>query len=106
MKLTDLVGEIEQGKTAQYLLNNAIDIEYDLIEIYAKEKLNLNSEIEFLNADEIPNDILINIKGIEYENICPLNMLEDMVNDFMIQNPQIDTFELTNQILNYLQNDA
>lgn len=106
MKLTDLIEKIKQGKTEQFLVNNFIDIEYDLIDIYAKEKLRIDSEIHFFNAEEIPNEGVINLDGIEYENVCPLNMLEDLVNDFIVQNSQIDTFELTNQVLNYLEKDA
>ncbi|KMQ64581.1 hypothetical protein ACM46_10005 [Chryseobacterium angstadtii] len=106
MKLTDLIEKIQQGKTEQFLITNSIDIEYDLIDIYAKEKLGIDSEIKFFNAEEIPNEGVINVDGIEYENVCPLNMLEDLVNDFIIQDSQIDTFELTNQVLSYLEKDA
>ncbi|UKB85370.1 hypothetical protein LF887_07020 [Chryseobacterium sp. MEBOG06] len=106
MKLTDLIEQINQSNTEQFLLNNSIDIEYDLIDICAKEKLDISSEIEFFNAEEIPNEIFIKINGVEYQNVCPLNMLEDIINDFKIQNSEIDTFELTNQVLDYLEKDA
>lgn len=106
MKLTDLIEQINQGNIEQFLQNNSIDIEYDLIDIYAKEKLDIDSEIELFNAEEIPNEIFIEIEGVNYQNICPLNMLEDIINDFKIHNPQIDTFDLTNKVLDYLEKDA
>ncbi|PTT43696.1 hypothetical protein DBR28_00175 [Chryseobacterium sp. HMWF028] len=106
MKLTDLIEKIQQGKTEQFLLDNSINFEYDLVDIYAKNKLDINSEIQLFNAEEIPNEIFINIDGINYQNVCPLNMLEDLVNDFLLQNSELDTFELTNQVLSYLAKDA
>ena len=106
MNLADLIEQINQSNTEQFLQNNSIDIEYDLIDIYAKEKLDINSEIEFFNAEEIPNEVFIEIEGVNYQNVCPLNMLEDIINDFKIQNPKIDTFELTNKVLDYLEKDA
>ncbi len=106
MKLTNLIEKINQGMTEQFLLDNSVNIEYDLIDIYARKKLDINSEIDFFNAEEIPNEIFINIDGVEYKNVCPLNMLEDIINDFKIQYPEIDTFELANQVLEYLEKDA
>jgi len=106
MKLTDLIEQIGQDNTEQYLQKNSVNIEYDLIDIYAKEKLDIDSEIEFFNAEEIPNEIFIKIEGVNYQNVCPLNMLEDIISDFKIQNPEIDTFELTNKVLDYLEKDA
>ena len=106
MKLTDLIEQINRGNTEQFLQKNSIDVEYDLIDIYAKEKLDIDSEIKFFNAEEIPNEIFIEIGGTNYQNVCPLNMLEDIINDFKTQEPKIDSFELTNKVLDYLEKDA
>lgn len=106
MKLIDLVEKIQRGETEQFLLDNSVDIEYDLIDIYAEGQSNIEAEIWFFNAEEITNEILISVEGIEYENICPLNMLEDLVNDFMADDSEINSFEITTKILSYLEKDA
>ena len=77
-----------------------------MIDIYAKEVLQIDSEVTFFNAEEIPNEIIINIDGIKYVNVCPLNMLEDLVNDFVAQDSNIEVFELTTKIVSYLEKDA
>lgn len=107
MSLVELILSIQQGNTEKFLSENLIDIEYDLIDIYReKDKLNANSEIQFFNAEEIPNEVLIAVNGIEYENVCPLNMLEDLVHDFMAVDSNLSSYDLTDKVINYLEKDA
>ncbi|SIP96050.1 hypothetical protein SAMN05880574_10313 [Chryseobacterium sp. RU37D] len=106
IKFSELIEKIQKGETEQFLLDNSIEIEYDLIDLYTKDTVNINCEVRFFNAEEIVNEIFINVDGIDYENICPLNMLEDLVNDFTPDNPDLNSTEIANKILSYLENDA
>ncbi|MCB4234750.1 hypothetical protein LDL59_05490 [Kaistella anthropi] len=106
MKLTEITESLRNNTIEELIENNSIAIEYDLIDIYAINELGLESEYHFLNAEEIPGTKIFEEKGIKYENLCPLSMLEDLVNDFTNQNPKMSDLELAEQVLDYIENDA
>ena len=94
MKLIEITESLRNNSIKEIMEKNSITIEYDLIDIYAINALGLESEYYFFNAEEVPGVRMFEEEGIKYENLCPLSMLEDLVNDFTNQNPDISDLEL------------
>ncbi|WP_192350830.1 hypothetical protein [Algoriphagus sp. Y33] len=83
------------------------DIEFDLVELYVKDKLALDSEVVFLNADSIPNELKIELDGVLYENLFPLYMAQEMVEEYVkTYNDELSDMEIAKRLLEYRVNDA
>jgi hypothetical protein len=107
MNIVELVKYLKSIEQAENFIKDELpDVEYDLIDIYMVEKLGLNSEIVFFNAEEIPNRLIINIDGITYENLFPLNLTQEMVEEFEASHKKISDIEIAKRLLEYREKDA
>ncbi|MBN8643114.1 MAG: hypothetical protein J0L86_14985 [Flavobacteriales bacterium] len=107
MNLVELVQHLKSLEQAENFIEGELpDVEYDLVDIYMVEKLGLDSEIVFFNAEEIPNKLIINIEGITYENLFPLNLTQEMVEELEASNGKISNIEIAKRLLEYREKDA
>ena len=105
MKLIELVKHLKSVKESEKFTNAQLsDIEYDLIDMYMIEKVGLDSDIVFFDAEKIPNKLIIEIEGVTYENLFPLNMAQDMVEEFASNNAS--DLEIAEFLINYREKDA
>ncbi|GGZ35271.1 hypothetical protein GCM10007049_30870 [Echinicola pacifica] len=83
------------------------DIEFDLVELYVKDKLALDSEVVFLDADSIPNELKIELDGVLHENLFPLYLAQEMVEEYVkTYNDELSDIEIAKRLLEYRINDA
>lgn len=107
MTIIDLIKHLKSFEQAEKFINEELsDVEYDLVDIYMIEKLGLDSEIVFFNAEEIDNELCININGVNYVNLFPLNMAQEMVQDLKISDSKISDIEIAEMLLAYREKDA
>jgi len=107
MTIIELVKHLKSIEQAKNFINDELpEVEYDLVDIYMFEKLGLNSEIVFFNAEEIPNKLIINIEGTTYENLFPLNLTQEMVEELEASNKKISDIEIAKRLLEYREKDA
>ena len=75
MNLVQLIDHLKNMKEAEKLKENQMpNVEFDQIDIYLKDRLDVNSEVNFFDAETIDNKIEIEINGQKYINLFPLNM--------------------------------
>ncbi len=107
MKLVELVKYLKSSEQAENFIRFELPgVEYDLVDIYMREKVGLYSEIVFLNAEEVPNKLIISIEGVIYENLFPLNLTQEMVEELNSSNQKITDEEIAETILRYREKDA
>jgi hypothetical protein len=107
MNIVELVKHLKSLEQAENFINGELpEVEYDLVDIYMIDKLGLDSEIVFFNAEEIPNRLIINIEGINYENLFPLNLAQEMVEELKASNEKISDIEIAKHLLEYREKDA
>ncbi len=106
MNIVELVKHLKSLEQAENFINGELpEVEYDLVDIYMINKLGLDSEIVFFNAEEIPNRLIINIEGINYENLFPLNLAQEMVEELKASNDKISDVEIAKHLLEYREKD-
>lgn len=107
MKLIELVKHLKSVKESEKFTNAQLsDIEYDLIDMYMIEKVGFDSDIVFFDAEKIPNKLTIEIEGVTYENLFPLNMAQDIVEEFASNNASASDLEIAEFLINYREKDA
>ncbi|WP_394775812.1 hypothetical protein [Flavobacterium sp.] len=107
MKLIELVKHLKSVKESEEFTSTQLsDIEYDLIDMYMIEKVDLDSDIVFFDAEKIPNKLILEIEGVTYENLFPLNMAQDMVDEFVSGNASASDLEIAEFLINYREKDA
>lgn len=108
MTIIELVPHLKSLSKAEVLSNSILlDIEFDLIELYMKESLKLDSDIVFFDAESIPNELLIEVDGIKYESLFPLYMAQEMVEEYdTLYKNQLSDLEIAKRLLDYREKDA
>lgn len=107
MNITELVGHLKNVTQANELISVELPgVDYDLVELYMKEKVDLDSEIIFLDAETIPNDLIIELNGTKYENLFPFYLIQEMVEEYAADYPNLSSLEVAERIINYRINDA
>lgn len=108
MNIIELIPHLKSLDKAEVLSNSILpNIEFDLVELYMKDNLKLDSDVVFFNAESIPNELLIEIDGTKYENLFPLYMAQEMVEEYVnIYKNELSDLEIANKLLEYRQKDA
>lgn len=107
MKLIEIVNDLKNINQTLELINKKLpDVEYDLVDLYLEDNLDMYSEVHFLNAEEIPNDILIEINGKKLINLFPLNLTQEIISGYYNSNKNFTNQELSQKLLEYRIKDA
>ncbi|WP_142685410.1 hypothetical protein [Chitinophaga polysaccharea] len=107
MKLIELIDHLKTASKAEQLRNQQIpDVEYDLVELYMKDSLSFESEIAFFDAETIPGYIIIEMDGIRYKNLFSLNLIQEMVEEYVAEYPNWSDLDIAKRIMEYRINDA
>ncbi len=108
MKLIEAIEYLKTTSGTEDLLSNELpDTEIDLADVYLRDTLDSDSEIKIFNAEEIPNLLEIEIEGIKYINLFPLNVLQEMVMEYFDKfNHQLTNKEIVLKLLDYRNKDA
>jgi len=108
MNIIELIPHLKSLDKAEALSNNILpNIEFDLVELYMKDNLKLDSDVVFFDAEAIPNELLIEKDGTKYENLFPLYMAQEMVEEYVnVYKNEISDLEIAEKLLEYRQKDA
>ena len=107
MILINLIKPLKNRKSAEKFVSNEMpDMEFDQIDVYVKSVLAADSEVMLFDAETIPNQLVIETEGSRYINVFPLQMLQEMVEEYVKQQPGLKDEEILNNILKYREKDA
>jgi hypothetical protein len=109
MKLIDLIEALRSPETATRLAEKELPgIEYNCVDTYMENEIDLESEIRFFDGENIPPPgMYIQVDGIKYVNLFPLTMAQDMVEDFeKDQGKNFDILVVAKRMLHYRIYDA
>lgn len=108
MKLIEIIEHLKTVEKGENLISTEIPgIEFGLVDIYLKDKLDINSEVKFFDVDTIPNDLEINIDGSRYVNLFPLPMTQEMIEEYSkLVTPKLSNKEIAERLLDYRIKDA
>jgi len=107
MNLVELIPHLKTIEKAEVLIKEvAPGIYFDTIDLYLKDKMALDSEIIFPDGETTPDTIVITIDDAQYENLFPLYMAQEMVEEYAGNYPNLSDTEIAQHLLDYAINDA
>lgn len=108
MNLLEVIEHLKSIEKAEELIAVEIPtVEFGLVDVYLKEKLDINSEVKFFDVDAIPNNLDIEINGVKYVNLFPLPMVQEMVEEYVASNDaKLTNSEIAQRLLDYRIKDA
>ncbi|MDR3713534.1 MAG: hypothetical protein P4L51_12005 [Puia sp.] len=108
MNLVQLIDHLKNMKEAEKFIESQIPgVEFGQIDIYLKDRLDINSEVNFFDAETIENKAEIEIHGQKYINLFPLCMMQEMVEAYKNKTYEnITDIEIAKKLLEYRAKDA
>lgn len=106
MNIVELIDHLKTRDLAEKLVNEILpDVEFDMIIIYMKNKVALDSEISFYDFDAISNELIMEINGEKHEYFFGLEDAQEMVEGYVDEhNPT--NLEMAQRMIDYRLNDA
>jgi hypothetical protein len=82
-------------------------VDFGQVDTFLKEALDIRAEIIFVDAETMPGTIEVEIDGVNYINLLPLFMLQEMVEEFAnLEGKHMTDVQIANRIIEYSINDA
>lgn len=108
MTFAEAIDAFKSMTTTKELVSQTLgDLEAGLIDVYLKDNPEIDSEIVFFDVDKIPGMLEITVDGIRYVNLFPLEMLQEMVQDYSkLSSGKLSDSEIAKKILDYRMRDA
>ena len=108
MRFIELIDHLKRPeKTEMLILNEIPGVEFGLVDIYLRDKLHIESEVRFFDAEAIPNKLVIEVDGIRYVNLFPLPMTQEMIEEYAKRSDQkFSDKEIAQKLLDYRIKDA
>jgi hypothetical protein len=80
MNLIQLIDHVKNMTAAKKFVESQIpNVEFNQVDIYMKDRLELNSEIIFVDAETTDYNAEIELNGGKYINLFPLSMMQELV---------------------------
>lgn len=106
MKFYEIIEYLKTIDATEKIIASQLgDLEIGLIDVYLIDKLDFNSEVKFFDVATIPNDLNITINGVHYVNLLPLQVLQEMIEDYFEQT-SLSNMAIAKKILEYRIKDA
>lgn len=106
MKLTDLITFFRQGRDFDdFCREQALDIESEVIEIYAKKPVSIDSELGFFPIEKSNGLIEFESQGADYQNLFDFFYFLDVIEESKGTDQSTDA-ELARKLLSYSIEDA
>jgi len=108
MNIIELIDHLKNPELAENFIKTILpDVEFDEIAIYMKDKVTLDAEISFFDAEAISYDLIMEINGERFESFFSLYQAQEMVEEYVTQyNPKLSNLEIAKRMLDYHLNDA
>ena len=107
MKLVELIKHLKRiDKAEQFISKELPNVEFDSIDIFMVNDLNLNADIKFFDAESVHGSE-IEIAGVQLSNFLPLYMAQEMVEEYnMNLEGKMTDLEIAEAVLSYSINDG
>jgi hypothetical protein len=106
MKLIDLIAIFRQGGTFEdFCKEHTLNAESEVIEIYAQEPVNLESQLGFFAAEETEGRVEFQSQGVQYHNLFDFFYFLEVIEDLK-GNEEPSDAELTQKLFSYAVKDA
>ena len=108
MKLVELIKHLKRiDKAEQFISKELPNVEFDSVDIFMVNDLNLNADIKFFDAESVSHGSEIEIAGVQLINFLPLYMAQEMVEEYhMNLEGKMTDLEIAKALLSYSINDA
>ena len=107
MKLVELVKHLKSVEEAERFVSRELaNVELYGVGIYMKDNLDIDSDVKLFDEELLSGYIKIESNGIQYENLLPFNMAQEMVEAYMNLEGQMTDLEIAKALLSYSINDA
>ena len=107
MKLVELIKHLKSVDEAELFVSQELpNVEFDSIDIFMVNDLNLNADIKFFDSESVPHSPEIEIAGVQLINFLPLYMAQEMVEAYINLEGQMTDLEIAKALLSYSINDA
>ena len=106
MKLIELIAFFRQGGTFEdFCKAQALDEEAEVIEIYAREPVNLESQLGFFPIEETEGRVEFQSEGVPYHNLFDFFYFLEAMEDIKGNDEPTDS-ELAQKLFSYAIKDA
>jgi hypothetical protein len=107
MKLIDLISFFRRGGTYEsFCKDNLLNVESEVIEIYAQEPVSLQSNLGFFSIENTKGQIEYLFDGKRYRNLFDFFYFLEVMEDLKISKEMPQDAELAQTLLSYALNDA
>ncbi len=106
MKLIDLIAFFRRGGTFEgFCKAQALNVESEVIEIYAQEPVGLEAELGFFPIEETEGRIEFQSEGVQYHNLFDFFYFMECIDDLKGSEEPTNA-ELAQKLFSYAINDA
>jgi hypothetical protein len=106
MKLIDLIAFFRQGRTFEdFCKAQALNIESEVIEIYAQEPVCLEADLGFFPIEETKGKVEFQSEGVLYQNLFDFFYFLDAIEEIKDSGEPTD-LELAHKLFSYAMKDA
>jgi hypothetical protein len=108
MKVIELVKKMRvEGAIEKFLSKELPNIEFDMIDSFMIDSIDIQSEISFFNIEELPDGIEMKIGEILYVNFFPLYLIKELIEDFLnLYGISSTDLHIAEKLIEYRINDA
>ncbi|AYZ36528.1 hypothetical protein EGY07_13610 [Chryseobacterium indologenes] len=104
MNLIDLIGQINNLHDLYFEFK--ADVESEALIVCLKDSLDINSEVIIFGIEETNGDLIFEKDGNKYVELFPLEMTQEMVEEYINTYNGISSTEIAERLLDYRLNDA
>src|SRR5687768_8862141 len=103
MKLIYLIRNLRKIDSAKEISAQQLPgVEFDQIDLYLVNEISAESEVEFFDAEEIPNKLEMEVNGVKYINLFPLYLTQEIVESLAKSgDPGVDDSEIVRRLIEY-----
>jgi hypothetical protein len=108
MKLTDIIEYlISPERLGELFQEQGLDNESEVLLIYMKERLAIDSDIAVFKIEETEDDQVFDQGGIQYVQLFPVDYAIQLIEyDLNLKAKGHSNLEIAKKLLNYRHNDA
>ncbi|NLR57402.1 hypothetical protein HGH93_04800 [Chitinophaga polysaccharea] len=108
MNIIELVDHLGSLDLARNFINSILpEVEFDEVIIYMKDRVCLEANISFFDAEAISNELVMEVDGERFECFFPLYQAQEMVEEYVNKyNGRLSNLDIAKRMLDYHLNDA
>ncbi|CAA0211093.1 conserved hypothetical protein [Tenacibaculum maritimum] len=108
MKLIELVKIFREDIPFEtFCVNNSLNVDSEVIEIFMEKPLNINNELAFFEIEKTEGKTEYQSEGILYSNLFDFFFFQDAIEESKLEhNKSMNNYELTKKLFRYAIKDS